>query len=331
MEAIVIGLGSMGRRRVRLLHDLDPSVQIIGIDMLKERRKQAADELGIMTEETVDAACRGYRPEMAFVSTSPLSHCGIIKECLEKNLHVFTELNLVDLGYDDNMELAKKNDRVLFLSSTFLYRKEIQYIKRAIEGSKSTISYMYHAGQYLPDWHPWESYKNFFVGDKRTNGCREFMAIEFPWIVEVFGKVKYAHSKCSKDSSLDIAYPDTYQIMFEHESGHRGLITIDIVSRKAVRKLEISGESLYLTWGGTPDSLFQYNYIEKTEKNILLYESVENREGYSDFIIEDAYRSEIENFIRVIRDEEEARYSFRKDKEILELIDKIEKSEDYIQ
>ena len=33
-------------------------------------------------------------------------------------------------------------------------------------------------GQYLPDWHPWESYKSFFVSNKKTNGCRELFAIE---------------------------------------------------------------------------------------------------------------------------------------------------------
>ena len=329
MKAIIVGLGSMGRRRARLLLELDKSSQIIGVDTQKDRRKQTEDEIGILTAESIEEACKNYDPEVAFISTSPLSHASIIRECLEKNLHVFTELNLVDTGYDENVRLADEKNRVLFLSSTFLYRKEIQYIKNAVNQCGCRLSYMYHAGQYLPDWHPWESYKDFFVGDKRTNGCREFMAIEFPWIIDVFGTIKSLKSVKSKDSSLDIDFPDTYQIMIEHDSGHKGLITVDIVSRKAIRSLEVSGENLYLTWRGTPDSLQRYDYNKKCDTLISLYDSVENREGYSAFIIEDAYKSEIENFINAVCGTEIPRYSFEKDKKILSLIDKVEESEDF--
>lgn len=329
MKAIIVGLGSMGRRRARLLQRIDNSIQIIGIDIQDERKKQAEEELGIITRNSIQEACLEFNPDIAFVSTSPLSHAIVIKECLEKDLHVFTELNLVDNGYDENISLAKMKNRTLFLSSTFLYRKEIEYMKEQVDKCDCTLSYLYHAGQYLPDWHPWESYKSFFVGDKRTNGCREFMAIEFPWLIDVFGDIKTVCSICGKDSSLEIDFPDTYQILFEHETGHKGIITIDIVSRKPVRRLEISGENLYLTWDGTPDTLKKYDFVNKSEETVALYESVENREGYSAFIIEDAYKSEIEEFLRVIHAIGTAKYSFAKDKKILSIIKKIEESEAY--
>ena len=186
---------------------------------------------------------------------SSFSACLLRSSCISiPIMHIelsISRSNLTDKGYQDNIELSKRNERVLFLSSTFLYRKEIQYIKTTVENCGCNISYMYHAGQYLPDWHPWESYKKFFVGDKRTNGCREFMAIEFPWLIDVFGDIKSITSIGSKDSKLEIDFPDTYQIMIEHMTGHKGLITIDVVSRKAVRKLELSGENLYITWDGT--------------------------------------------------------------------------------
>ena len=324
MKAIIIGLGSMGRRRARLLHSVDASIQIIGVDMKKERRIHAEKELGIVTEKSIEEACKKSSFDIAFVSTSPLSHSQIISECLDNSLHIFTELNLTTKGYEDNIIKAKNMGKVLFLSSTFLYRKEIQYIKKSVEESNCRLSYMYHAGQYLPDWHPWESYKDFFVNDRRTNGCREFMAIEFPWLIETFGEVKEIISVKSKDSTLDIDFSDTFQIMIKHKTGHKGLIVIDIVSRKAVRRLEVSGENLYLTWDGTPDSLYRYNYEKKEDDQIMLYDSVEKIEGYSSFIIEDAYKSEIENFLNVIAGDERPRYSFEKDKDIISLIDKIE-------
>lgn len=326
MKAIIIGLGSMGRRRARLLREIDRSMQIIGIDMQEARRKQAEAELAIPTGESIDSVCKKFEPDCAFVSTSPLSHASIIKECLKNNLHVFTELNLTDAGYDENMGLAKIRKKVLFLSSTFLYREEIQCIKAEVANCGCPLSYMYHAGQYLPDWHPWESYQSFFVGDKATNGCREFMAIEFPWLIDTFGAVKSMYSTKSKNSSLDIDFPDTYQIFFEHDTGHKGMITVDIVSRKPVRNFELSGEKLYMSWNGTPEGLVKYDYKAKKEIKLSSNDAVERREGYSLFIIENAYKSEIVNFFDSIEGKFEPRYSFGKDKYTLSLINEIERN-----
>ena len=227
-------------------------------------------------------------------------------------------------GYDENIALAKEMGRVLFLSSTFMYRREIQYIKKRLEEYNHPVNYMYHVGQYLPDWHPWENYKDFFVGKKATGACRELMAIEFPWLTDTFGDVINICRTKRKSSSLEIEYPDTFQILLDHKSGHQGMILIDIISRKAVRRFEMIGEGIFLAWSGTPDSLIEYNMERKDDEQVNVYHVFERRQDYSEFIIEDAYLNEIENFFDVIQRKDIPRYSFEKDKEILGLIDKIE-------
>ncbi len=325
MKALVIGLGSMGRRRAKLLKDFAEIDTIIGIDLNDERKKLLRKELEIEIASTISEACEKYNPDIAFVSTSPLSHAQIIKECLQKDMHVFTELNLISDMYEDNVELAKKKGLILFLSSTFMYRKEIEYVKNAIRENNCIYTYMYHVGQYLPDWHPWENYHEYFVGDKRTNGCRELMAIELPWIEDTLGKIKQINTFSKKISSLSINFPDTYQLMIEHENGNSGLVTIDLVSRKAVRRLEISGEELYITWDGTPNSLILFDKDTKENKKISVYDEILRFKNYEEFIVENAYRSEIDDFIRIVEGKnKKARYSFEKDKEILKLIDEIE-------
>ena len=78
----------------------------------------------------------------------------------------------------------------LFLSSTMLYRRETQYIKQQVAEFGKPVHYIYHIGQYLPDWHPWENYKNFFVGNARTGGVREIFGIDLPWLLDAFGDVE---------------------------------------------------------------------------------------------------------------------------------------------
>lgn len=324
MNIMVVGLGSMGRRRIRLLVQYDSSLKIIGVDPQPDRRNQAEIELHVTTYKSIEEACNANDIELAFVATSPLTHNEIIRECLSRDMHVFTEINLVDNGYDENSELAERKQRILFLSSTFLYRKEVNYIRERVLNGHYEYTYVYHTGQYLPDWHPWESYKGFFAGKKETNGCRETLAIEFPWLTDVFGEIKTVNTVRSKNSDLDIDYPDTYLITIEHNSGHKGMMAVDIVSRKPARKFEVFGQDLYITWNGTPDSLFDYNVLTKEDKKVVLYNEAVQRSDYRASIIEDAYEAEIKNFFKVIEGKEKPKYTFKQDKEILSVIDFIE-------
>jgi predicted dehydrogenase len=97
-KIVVIGLGSMGKRRIRLIKEMYPDFKIIGIDGREDRRNEVKD--------LFDISCYASIPEVdvavdcAFVCTSPLSHSAIISECLEREWHVFTELNLVPDDYD---------------------------------------------------------------------------------------------------------------------------------------------------------------------------------------------------------------------------------------
>lgn len=323
LKVAVIGLGSMGRRRIRLIRKYDPSIEIIGIDNNEQRREVCYKEYGIDTFSHL-SECFSDKIDGAFVCTSPLSHHEIITECLSRSIHVFTELNLVTDGYDKNIKLAYDKELKLFLSSTFLYRDEIKKIISLVRNSSELLNYTYHIGQYLPDWHPWESYKNFFVDDKRSNGCREIFAIELPWLTESFGAIVDIKVKKSKMSNLEIDYFDNYLVLLEHSTGHKGTLAVDVVSRKAVRNLEVFGEDLYLSWNGSPTGLYQYDYEKKEDKNIELYEAIDQLEDYSSFVVENAYSNEIIAFFETIINGKPQLYSFEKDKEILGIIDRIE-------
>ena len=324
MRFVVVGLGSMGRRRIRLLKQISSEFEIIGVDSAESRCGQARNELGIETMGDLDEALAERKPDAVVISTSPLSHAAIINKALRASCHVFTELNLVDDLYEENIRLAAQMGKVLFLSSTFLYREEIRFIQQKIGETEGPLNYNYHVGQYLPDWHPWESINDYFVGDKRTNGCRELFAIELPWLIRTFGRIESCEVLSSKNSRLNIQYKDNYLLLVKHADGNKGVLAVDVVSRKAVRNLEVYGENLYMTWNGTPSGLQVYDYERKEEKKIDLYENVDKQEGYAAFVIENAYRNELEAFIGQIESGGSAIYTFEDDKEVLALIGEIE-------
>lgn len=324
MKIIVIGLGSMGKRRLRLLSERN-DVELFGIDSQESRCEEVKEKFGITCFKSIAEAVESKHIEAAIISTSPLSHAAIIKECLTHNLHVFTEINLVQDGYEENMALAKEKDLVLFLSSTFLYRKETQTIIEKVQSAKCPLNYIYHVGQYLPDWHPWESYNNYFIGNPRTNGCREIMAIDLPWVVSAFGPIKSVSAIKSKNTELNITYNDNYLITLVHESGHKGVFAVDVVARKSGRNIEIFGEQLHLSWNGTADSLKVFNIEEKKDEVVSFDDASEHVEGYAAFVTENPYREELTSFLKQIADRSYSpAWDFEKDKAVLDIIDQIE-------
>lgn len=324
MKIIVIGLGSMGKRRLRLLSERN-DVQLFGIDSQESRCQEVIEKFGIKCYPSIAEVVAKEQPDAAVISTSPLSHAAIIKECLQNNLHVFTEINLVPDGYADNMTLAKEKGLVLFLSSTFLYRKETQKIIERVREADCPLNYIYHIGQYLPDWHPWESYNNYFIGDKRTNGCREIMAIDLPWIVTAFGPIKKATAVKSKNTQLNINYNDNYLITMEHEGGHKGMLAVDVVTRKSIRHIDVYGEQFQMSWNGTAESLMEYDFDNKELKSIQFDDAAEHVEGYAAFITENPYREELKTFLaQIANPQQKPAWDFEKDLDVLSIIDKIE-------
>ena len=165
------------------------------------------------------------------------------------------------------------------------------------------------------------------MGDARTNGCREILAIELPWLCAAFGPVEHVEVIRGKITQLQLSCDDSYMLLLRHKNGHMGSLCVDVASRKAVRLFEVYGEDIYMSWGGTPDTLCEWDIEKKEDRIVKLYEHTDHREGYASFIVENAYAAELEAFISAVEKGERPRYGFCEDLKTIELLDKIEEKE----
>jgi Predicted dehydrogenases and related proteins len=325
MKLLVIGLGSMGRRRIGLILNHFDGIAVCGADLREERRAQAQALFGIPVYADANTAVEREKPFAALVCTPPASHGAVTSDCVEKGLHIFSEINLISDRYEEILRAAEEHRVKLFLSSTLLYRGEIEKIRDCVLKQRERVNYRYHVGQYLPDWHPWENYHDFFVSDPRTNACREIFAIELPWILHTFGKIRRLTVFKDHLSSLELGYPDNYFVVLEHKNGNKGIWIVDVVSRKAERNLLVYSEKLHLAWDGTPDSLYRYNIEEKRTERIETDSNVLRDEKYAQTITENAYLKELRIFVdKITGGKNRERYTFEEDRKTLRLIDKIE-------
>ncbi len=75
-----------------------------------------------------------------------------------------------------------------------------------------------------------------------------------------------------------------------------GSLAIDVMSEKPVRNLEIFWRKYLFIMEWYSDGLKRYNYADKKEENISLYNEINKNSDYASFIIENAYESELRTF-----------------------------------
>lgn len=322
MKILVIGLGSMGKRRIRLLRQLIKNVDIIGFDNDNTRMLEVSSTIRIRTTLDYKLTSELEQIDACFVCVSPPNHFEIIKYFITKNLNVFTEINIVNEKHNELIGLIKGATSKVFLSSTMKYRQELIEINRQIKTNAKTLNYQYHVGQYLPDWHPWEDYSSFFVGEKSTNAIREILAIELPWIIDSIGKIKHFSIIKNNISTLKIDYPDVLNIILIHNNGNTGNFVIDLVSRPPIRELNIVSEGMTITWKGTPNSLT----IQTKDDLIVPFidENFDSKEKPS-FNKDQPYIEEILEFLNFIGGTcMTPKHSYIKDMEAIDIINEIE-------
>jgi predicted dehydrogenase len=332
MKAAVIGLGSMGKRRVRCLQALGVS-QMIGIDTRADRREEAASRYGIRTTADLGEVWTGFSPDVAIISLPPKLHVGAMQACVEHRVPFFVEASVVDDGLAEVTALVRKAGLVAAPSTTLRFHPAIAEIFRIVRsGQLGKISnVMLHSGQYLPDWHTYEPVSDYYVSEPATGGAREIVPFEMTWFTELFGfprRVAGQHRK-----TIDIAgaqyIDDTYNCLLDYGS-FLASVTVDVVSRHATRRLVINGDKAQLTWSWD-ESFIKVFDGEAGRWTEIGYQMERAEPGYNKNIGENMYIDEIRAFLEAVRGEAAFPNTLERDHRVLKLLYALERSDDMAQ
>lgn len=330
MKLLVIGLGSMGKRRVRNLKQLGVS-DIIGYEPREDRRREAEGKYGIRT--IGDWAEAEAAPRDAWViSTPPDTHLDYGFNALSRGVHFFTEANVTDSRAQKMVAALRAARTVGAPSCTMRYyfgpRKIADLVGRGAIGKP--LMFTYHTGQYLPDWHPWESYKDFYVSKRATGACREIVPFELSWLVPIFGDVKALSAFRDKVTDLDCDIDDVYQILMRFSRGVSAHMVVDVVARPAFRVFRLNGShgsiewdhstNRVRLWAPSPDKPHSYD-LETID---LGQGTVEKNYIHA----EEPYVHEMADFLAACRGEIVWPYSYEDDEAVLQLLLRAEKSSD---
>ena len=330
MKVLVIGLGSMGKRRIRNLfanniHD------ITGFDLRTDRISEASNLYNIKVSSSLDEIIKGEKFDCWIISVPPDLHHIYVKLAIDFQVPCFVEASVVD----DEMDklIIRSDSEKIFVapSCTLLFHPAIKKIREILQsemlGTISNVTYI--SGQYLPDWHLYESPSEYYVSNPLTGGAREIVPFELTWITNLFGFPIHVAGINKKTINIEGAeqIDDTYNLLMDY-SGFTFSLNVDVVSRFATRRLLINGSNMQLYWEWNDNNIQIFDPNESKWK-IISYDLIDAESGYNKNISEQMYNEEIKAFLDRVRLNVEYPNSLQNDLKILKLLYSAEESFKY--
>jgi predicted dehydrogenase len=241
---LVIGLGSMGKRRIRNLQALGFR-DVAGFDLRSDRCAEARNKLGIEVFGSHEQALESFKPSLYVISTSPEYHMKYAYDALQRGISCFIEASVVEAEKVIELHrLCQGTGVIMAPSCTMRYFPGPTKVREIIRSGAigKVLNVNYQTGQYLPDWHPWEKIEDFYVSNPETGGCREIVPFELTWLNDLLGTPIPRACIKSKLTDMNAAIDDIYHCLLEYPGKVLANVTVEVISRpEATRELRVLG------------------------------------------------------------------------------------------
>jgi len=320
VKFLVVGLGSMGKRRIRNLQVLQAG-EIVAYDVREDRRAEARQLHGVEVVTSFDAGMGG-NPDIVIISTPPHQHLEYAAAALAAGKRFFTEFTWP--GTPDRLDVLIDAEQQRFVgapSCTMRFHPSVQVLKELVRSGRigKVLCLTYHSGIALPQWHPWEDYHSFYVASKEKGGGREQVMFELDWIRWVFGEIRSVSGYVRKLSTFEIDTYDVYQCGLEFESGAIGSMVVDLIQADINRTAKLMSEEAVALWDWKSRGVRVYLGRERRWEEFP-------EGGFRGYNVEQMYVDEMHHFLRAVQGEEVYMHSYREEKRLVEVVSAIEQS-----
>lgn len=297
MNALVVGYGSIGRRHINNLSQLDSIEEIIVYTKIKDCFENTCEKKISFIDATImglGTVAERYKVDFAIIANETYKHIDAAINLAGKGVHLFIEkplshnLDKVDLL----KEIVQKNQIKAFVAYNLRYLPAIQYLKNQI--SQKVLGNFYFAqievGQYLPAWRSNVNYTDSYSANAEYGGGVALdLSHEVDYMRFLFGEPYLWKTLKSKASELDINSEDIFEGIYQYEQGFMCHVHMDYLQRKAKRKIRIVGSKGEIVC----DFIGKWIDVNSSEHKIRLTEE-------KLFKIEDTYKAELQQFIETL-------------------------------
>lgn len=250
MKVLVLGLGSIGWRHARNFRGLGVD-QVIGFDPDAERRQKFAAEFDGSVVASEDEGF-AQKPGLVVVASPNRFHLAQANAAAQHDLPLFVEKPLgTDLEEARRFAtLAKSKQLYVHSGSNWKFHPAFKTMKSWIgEGRIGRMTSMQViAGQWLPDWHPWEDFRKGYSARADLGGGAVFDTHELDYILWLGGESAQFAGMISRSGALPIETEDNAACLMQLANGALVTLQTDYIQRQGLRRYVIAGDLGTIEW-----------------------------------------------------------------------------------
>lgn len=261
-KILIVGLGGIGQRHARNLRALlGDNVELLAYrtrresptltdKMQVEVGQDVEAKLGVRVITDLDAAL-AEKPDATIIANPTSLHLTVARAAALAGSHLFIEKPLAHSmeGVDDFLDLVRSQNLVTFVGYQWRFHPILLRLKETLSARPigRIISVLAEFGEYLPNWHPYEDYRQSYAAREELGGGVLLTQIhDFDYLGWLFGWPCRVFCLGGKLSGLEIDVEDTASTMLECEiEGRRVPIHVhqDYLQRPPVRGCRIIGDA----------------------------------------------------------------------------------------
>lgn len=285
MRVLMIGSGSIGRRHMASLRQIDPAITF---DVLREPgRGSDLAGLGHATlSRSIDEAL-DKRPKLMVVANPSALHLRHVLAAIDSDTPFYIEKPVVAAA-DDLVVLETRVARaslpVNMVGCNLRYLPSLQVLRRLVAGGRlgRIVRADFEAGQWLPDWRPTQDYRRSYSASRAMGGGVVFDLIhEIDAALWLLGGFTRIEALAGHTSSLEIDADDCACLLLGRAGGPFVTVRLDYVSRRPVRRYTLVGDEATATWDlragtltlDTPDGIEAFEASADSYDVALTYKS----------------------------------------------------------
>jgi len=250
MKFLIAGLGSIGRRHLRNLVNLGEK------DIILYRTHQATlsdEELAGFPVVTVLEEALAQKPDAVIVANPTALHLDVAIPAAKIGCHLLMEKPLSNSmdGIAQLREAVAAGKGKVLVGFQFRYHPGLNQIPKMLkEGAIGRpLSARVHWGEYLPNWHPWEDYRQGYAARSDLGGGVVLtLCHPLDYLRWLLGDIQELFAFGGHLSDLELQVEDTAEISLHFANGVVGSVHLNYNQRPPVHILEIVGTGGTVRW-----------------------------------------------------------------------------------
>jgi len=209
-------------------------------------------EFGIKCIEKLEDAWTDV-PDAVLITTSTSSHVPLAQQAADKGCHLFIEKPLSNVleGTEALRKAIGTRGLVTLVGCNMRFHPGLMKVKQLLDERLvgRVVSVRVQAGQYLPDWHPWEDYRQTYSAQRALGGGVILDAIhEIDYVRWMLGEVDAVSCFAGQLSHLEVETEDVAAILLRFRDGTIAEVHLDYVQRVYTRTGEFIGDEGTIRW-----------------------------------------------------------------------------------